>query len=209
MAYLPGIIKYAMVGDEAASRRQVIETLVPQGYPYLAKYLATDLRTKERYWEKMFDALALGLTGFEEVSRQKALAGFRLMSRPVALSLVCMVSSAAHANGRGGSGSVKPRPKRSPPALGDRICQFALHGNPPLSCGYGIGTFADRGAGRDRFGIMDRRTIRCALCREGHLSAAWEVFRVSGTSPASCTRRRDAAQPHPTPEAGTIDGAAV
>jgi hypothetical protein len=31
---------------------------------------------------------------------------------------------------------------------------------------------------------MDRRTIRCALCREGHLSAAWEVFRVQRHQPS-------------------------
>ena len=82
MAYLPGIVKHAMAGDEAASRRQVVETLVRQGYPYMAKSLAIDLRTKERDREKMFDALALGLTGYEEVSRQQVLKTFRITLPP-------------------------------------------------------------------------------------------------------------------------------
>jgi Holliday junction resolvasome RuvABC endonuclease subunit len=82
LAYLPAIVKYAMIGDEAASRRHVAEMLVRQGYPDLAKYLATDLRTKERYWEKMFHAVALGLTGYEEVSRQKVLKSFRITLPP-------------------------------------------------------------------------------------------------------------------------------
>jgi Holliday junction resolvasome RuvABC endonuclease subunit len=82
LAYLPAIVKYAMIGAEAASRRQVAEMLVRQGYPDLAKYRATDLRTKERYWEKMFHAVALGLTGYEEVGRQKVLKSFRITLPP-------------------------------------------------------------------------------------------------------------------------------
>jgi hypothetical protein len=47
--------------------------LVLQGYPYLGEYLATDVRTREHYWEKMFDAIALGLTGYEEVAKARVL----------------------------------------------------------------------------------------------------------------------------------------
>jgi hypothetical protein len=75
-------VKYIIVGDEAAPRRQVAETLVRQGYPYLAKYLTTDLRTHERYWENMFDALALGLTAYEELTKEKVLRTFRVFSAP-------------------------------------------------------------------------------------------------------------------------------
>jgi Holliday junction resolvasome RuvABC endonuclease subunit len=82
VVYPPSRVKDTIVGDEAAPRRQVAETLVRQGYPYLAKYLTTDLRTQERYWENMFDALALGLTAYEEIARDKVLRTFRVASRP-------------------------------------------------------------------------------------------------------------------------------
>jgi Holliday junction resolvasome RuvABC endonuclease subunit len=73
VAYPASRVKDTLVGDKAAPRRHVAETLVRQGYPYLARYLTTDLRTQERYWENMFDALALGLTAYEEVSKEKML----------------------------------------------------------------------------------------------------------------------------------------
>jgi Holliday junction resolvasome RuvABC endonuclease subunit len=82
VAYPPAMVKDTIVGDEAASRRQVAETLVRQGYPYLAKYLATDQRTQERYWEQMFDAVALGLTAYEEVTKGKVLKTFRIACTP-------------------------------------------------------------------------------------------------------------------------------
>jgi hypothetical protein len=59
-----------------------VETLVRQGYPYPAKYLTTDRRTQERYWEHMFDALALGLTAYEEIAKEQVLRTFRVASGP-------------------------------------------------------------------------------------------------------------------------------
>jgi Holliday junction resolvasome RuvABC endonuclease subunit len=81
-SYPPTVVKATIVGDATAPRHQVAQTLVRQGYPYLAKYLATDLRTQERYWENMFDALALGLTAVEEITKEKVLRTFRITSRP-------------------------------------------------------------------------------------------------------------------------------
>jgi len=82
LVYSPTMVKYTMVGDEAAPRRHVAETLVRQGYPYLAKYLATDQRTQEHYWENMFDAITLGLTAYEEVTKQTVLKTFRISFTP-------------------------------------------------------------------------------------------------------------------------------
>jgi hypothetical protein len=56
---------------EDATRRDVAETLIRQRYHFLAIYLQRDLRTHEKYWQSMFDAVALGLTGYEEVSRTR------------------------------------------------------------------------------------------------------------------------------------------
>jgi Holliday junction resolvasome RuvABC endonuclease subunit len=76
-SFTPTMIKIAIVGDDAASKRAVAETLVRQGYPYLTRYLQIDLRTGEHYWEHMFDAVALGLTAYEEITAQRVLNTFR------------------------------------------------------------------------------------------------------------------------------------
>jgi hypothetical protein len=41
------------------------------------RYLQIDLHTGERYWENMFDAVALGLTAYEEITAQRVLNTFR------------------------------------------------------------------------------------------------------------------------------------
>ena len=66
LAYTPTMVKRMVCGRGDATKREVAETLIRQRYPYLEKYLKTDLRTRERYWQNMFDAVALGLTGCEE-----------------------------------------------------------------------------------------------------------------------------------------------
>lgn len=68
LAYTPTVVKRIICGHGQATKREVAETLIRQRYPYLAKYLTTDLRTREMYWQNMFDAVALGLTGCEDVS---------------------------------------------------------------------------------------------------------------------------------------------
>ena len=67
-AYAPTTVKKTITGNGAATKREVAETLV-RWYPYLAKYLRTDRRTREHYWEHMFAAVALGLTGSEHASK--------------------------------------------------------------------------------------------------------------------------------------------
>ena len=67
-AYAPTTVKKTITGNGAATKREVAETLV-RWYPYLVKYLRTDLRTREHYWEHMFAAVALGLTGSEHASK--------------------------------------------------------------------------------------------------------------------------------------------
>jgi Holliday junction resolvasome RuvABC endonuclease subunit len=70
-AYTPGKVKKMICGHGGATRRDVAETLIRQRYHFLDKYLKRDLRTHEKYWQSMFDAVALGLTGYEEVSRTR------------------------------------------------------------------------------------------------------------------------------------------
>ena len=67
----PTMVKKMLCGDGHVTKREVAETLVRQYYSYLAKYLRTDLRTRVRYWQHMFDAVALGLTGCEEASKKR------------------------------------------------------------------------------------------------------------------------------------------
>ena len=68
-AYTPRMVKKMICGHGDATKRDIAETLIRQRYLYLAKYLQRDLRTRDKYWQSMFDAVALGLTGYEEISR--------------------------------------------------------------------------------------------------------------------------------------------
>jgi len=68
-AYTPGKVKKMICGHGDATRRDIAETLIRRHYHFLAKYLQRDLRTHDKYWQSMFDAVALGLTGYEEISR--------------------------------------------------------------------------------------------------------------------------------------------
>ena len=69
VAYAPATVKKTITGNGAATKRDIAEILVHL-YPYLTKYLQTDRRTREHYWEHMFAAVALGLTGSEDASKQ-------------------------------------------------------------------------------------------------------------------------------------------
>ena len=69
--YTPSMVKTMICGHGDATRRDIAETLIHQRYHFLAKYLQRDLRTHDKYWQSMFDAVALGLTGYEEVSRTR------------------------------------------------------------------------------------------------------------------------------------------
>jgi len=69
LTYTSPVVKKMLCGHGQVTKRAVAETLVRKHYSYLAKYLRRDLRTRDRYWQHMFDAVALGLTGCEEASR--------------------------------------------------------------------------------------------------------------------------------------------
>jgi Holliday junction resolvasome RuvABC endonuclease subunit len=69
--YTPSLVKKLICGHGDATRRDLAETLIRQDYHFLAKYLQRDLRTRDKYWQSMFDAVALGLTGYEDVSRTR------------------------------------------------------------------------------------------------------------------------------------------
>ena len=63
------MVKRMICGHGDATRRDLAETLIRQRYDFLATYLQRDLRTRDQYWQSMFEAVALGLTGYEDVSR--------------------------------------------------------------------------------------------------------------------------------------------
>jgi Holliday junction resolvasome RuvABC endonuclease subunit len=67
-AYTPRMVKTMICGHGDTTKRDLAETLIRQRYHFLAKYLQRDLRTQEKYWQHMFNAVALGLTGYEDVS---------------------------------------------------------------------------------------------------------------------------------------------
>ena len=67
----PIMVKKMLCGHGHATKHKVAETLIRQHYPFLAKYHRTDLRSRDLYWQHMFDAVALGLTGCEEASRKR------------------------------------------------------------------------------------------------------------------------------------------
>ena len=63
-------VKKIVAGDRMATKRKVIDTLV-EAYPYLAKYRESDAMSGEKYWENMFEAVALALTGYHQVARRR------------------------------------------------------------------------------------------------------------------------------------------
>jgi crossover junction endodeoxyribonuclease RuvC len=71
LAYTPTSVKLALAGDGNATKRQVAAILATQWYPFLDKYFRRDLRSQEQYWQNMFDAVALGILGYEDVSKRR------------------------------------------------------------------------------------------------------------------------------------------
>lgn len=57
------MVKEVVAGDRRATKRDVAEAIVKE-YPYLEKHLVADRRSGEKYWENVFEAAALALTGF-------------------------------------------------------------------------------------------------------------------------------------------------
>src|SRR6266571_3235648 len=84
LTYAPATVKQMICGHGHATKREVAEALVRKHYGYLEKYRRTDLRTREMYWQNMFDAVALGLTGCEEgYKKQMALMEVRTQRQKI------------------------------------------------------------------------------------------------------------------------------
>jgi Holliday junction resolvasome RuvABC endonuclease subunit len=64
-AYFPKTIRKLLVGDGNATKEQVARVLAAK-YPDLTIYLRQDRLWKEKHWQNMFDAIAVGLTCFHK-----------------------------------------------------------------------------------------------------------------------------------------------
>jgi Holliday junction resolvasome RuvABC endonuclease subunit len=58
--YAPQTVRKSLVGNGWATKREVAAAVAAR-YPALRIYLTQDRKWKERYWQNMFDAIALGL----------------------------------------------------------------------------------------------------------------------------------------------------
>jgi crossover junction endodeoxyribonuclease RuvC len=58
--YSPQAVRKSLVGNGKATKREVANAIAMK-YPFLRIYLTQDRKWKERYWQNMFDAIALGL----------------------------------------------------------------------------------------------------------------------------------------------------
>ncbi len=66
-------VKETLTGNRRIRKEKLAEFLVHEWYPDqrgLLKRLRTNLLNKDGYWQSMFDALALALVGFQEMSRK-------------------------------------------------------------------------------------------------------------------------------------------
>ena len=66
----PRTVMTAIVGEGRVTRRDVTEMIV-RWYPYLERYLRKDQRSREVYWSKMFNAIALALTAYETAAKER------------------------------------------------------------------------------------------------------------------------------------------
>jgi hypothetical protein len=69
-------VREVVTRDPAATKAQVAAVIV-QWFPYLDRYLRTDLRTRRVYWMKMLEAVALGVTANEELTKAVVMAALR------------------------------------------------------------------------------------------------------------------------------------
>jgi len=73
LSYTPIEVKEALTGKSRMTKEELAPFLLREWYPNhpgLWKRLRTDVRNKERYWQNLFDALALALTGYQEMARR-------------------------------------------------------------------------------------------------------------------------------------------
>lgn len=65
-----------VLSDDSAPKGRIAATIV-EWFPYLGRYLRTDLRTGKVYWRKMLDAVALAWAAGEERQRASVLRALR------------------------------------------------------------------------------------------------------------------------------------
>ena len=70
-SYTPATVKQAITGDATASTKRVAETIVRLWYHHLEPDLPTDAPEEHHCWEPMFDAVALGVVAYYDVTGQQ------------------------------------------------------------------------------------------------------------------------------------------
>jgi Holliday junction resolvasome RuvABC endonuclease subunit len=63
-------VKEIIAGDRTATKQKLIDEVVT-AYPFLAKHRESDVMSGEKYWENMFEAVALALTGYHQGARRR------------------------------------------------------------------------------------------------------------------------------------------
>jgi len=73
LSYTPIEVKEALTGNSRTTKEELAPFLLREWYPNhpgLWKRLRTDVRNKERYWQNLFDALALAMVGYQKIARR-------------------------------------------------------------------------------------------------------------------------------------------
>ncbi len=70
-------VKEILMGSPNATRLEIAQHIVER-FPYLDRYLKSDLRTGRAYWMRMIDAVALGITADEELAKKRVLTALRV-----------------------------------------------------------------------------------------------------------------------------------
>ena len=71
-SYTPALVKKTVAGSESATKKQIAE-LVVKRYPWLKEKHIADGMNVEKYWQHLFDAIALGITAYEEYRKTTVL----------------------------------------------------------------------------------------------------------------------------------------
>lgn len=70
--YTPAMVRSAVTKDAKAPRRKLVEVLARDWYPWLERNVRRP-EIGKRYWDWMFDAIAVGLTAYQDVFRKRVL----------------------------------------------------------------------------------------------------------------------------------------
>lgn len=68
--FAPKTVRKWVCKNGKATKREVAKIIAAQ-YPELTIHLSQDRKWKEKYWQNMFDAVAVGLTCLDELDRSK------------------------------------------------------------------------------------------------------------------------------------------